>query len=91
MAIDYLDEEQRARLGIMTTGERKDVVLAGEGSGSSQVAAELALTPAPKTVAEDAEAIRLVDAPLCYNCGNKMRPAGSCYVCESCGSTSGCS
>src|SRR5205823_6192286 len=44
-----------------------------------------------KTVAEDAEAIRLVDAPLCYNCGNKMRPAGSCYVCESCGSTSGCS
>ena len=91
LAIDYLDEEQRARLGIMTTGERKDVVLAGEGSGSSQVAAELALTPAPKTVAEDAEAIRLVDAPLCYNCGNKMRPAGSCYVCESCGSTSGCS
>ncbi len=32
-----------------------------------------------------------VDAPLCMTCGVTMRPAGSCYVCESCGSTSGCS
>ena len=31
------------------------------------------------------------DAPLCMNCGTKMRPAGSCFVCEGCGSTSGCS
>jgi ribonucleoside-diphosphate reductase alpha chain len=31
------------------------------------------------------------DAPLCMGCGTKMRPAGSCYVCEGCGSTSGCS
>lgn len=31
------------------------------------------------------------DAPLCLTCGTKMRPAGSCYVCEGCGSTSGCS
>ena len=31
------------------------------------------------------------DAPLCMNCGIKMRPAGSCHVCEGCGSTSGCS
>jgi ribonucleoside-diphosphate reductase alpha chain len=32
-----------------------------------------------------------VDSPLCMTCGTKMRPAGSCYVCEGCGSTSGCS
>jgi len=32
-----------------------------------------------------------VDSPLCLTCGTKMRPAGSCYVCEGCGSTSGCS
>ncbi len=31
------------------------------------------------------------DAPLCFNCGVKMRPSGSCHVCEGCGSTSGCS
>ena len=32
-----------------------------------------------------------LDAPLCYQCGSKMQPAGSCYVCGTCGSTSGCS
>jgi ribonucleoside-diphosphate reductase alpha chain len=30
-------------------------------------------------------------APLCYNCGNQTQRAGSCYVCSSCGSTTGCS
>ena len=34
---------------------------------------------------------RAADAPMCFTCGTKMRPAGSCYVCEGCGSTSGCS
>ncbi len=34
---------------------------------------------------------RTADAPMCMTCGTKMRPAGSCYVCEGCGSTSGCS
>ncbi|WP_148571867.1 vitamin B12-dependent ribonucleotide reductase [Nocardioides caldifontis] len=51
---------------------------------------------APKgahTSAELMEAITgtAVDSPLCFTCGTKMRPAGSCYVCEGCGSTSGCS
>jgi len=31
------------------------------------------------------------DAPMCYECGNAMQPSGSCYVCPSCGTTSGCS
>ncbi len=30
-------------------------------------------------------------APMCYNCGNQTQRAGSCYVCTSCGSTTGCS
>ena len=56
--------------------------------------------PAPKaslssahSTAELLEAItgKSADAPLCMTCGIKMRPAGSCYVCEGCGSTSGCS
>ncbi|TCJ30422.1 vitamin B12-dependent ribonucleotide reductase [Nocardioides jejuensis] len=53
--------------------------------------------PAPeraaKTSAELLEIITgtAVDSPLCFTCGTKMRPAGSCYVCEGCGSTSGCS
>ena len=34
---------------------------------------------------------RAADAPLCMSCGTKMRPSGSCYACEGCGATSGCS
>ncbi|CAM4228094.1 vitamin B12-dependent ribonucleotide reductase [Nocardiopsis rhodophaea] len=33
----------------------------------------------------------MADAPLCVTCGTKMRPSGSCYACEGCGATSGCS
>jgi ribonucleoside-diphosphate reductase alpha chain len=51
---------------------------------------------AEKTVHSSTELLEVVlgtsaDAPLCFTCGTKMRPAGSCYVCEGCGSTSGCS
>ena len=54
------------------------------------------VAPAPagaRTTSELFEAITgtSVDAPLCLTCGTKMRPSGSCYVCEGCGSTSGCS
>ncbi|HKS52435.1 MAG TPA: vitamin B12-dependent ribonucleotide reductase [Pseudonocardiaceae bacterium] len=52
--------------------------------------------PAPIYVGSSTELVELqlgkaADAPLCMTCGTKMRPAGSCYVCEGCGSTSGCS
>ncbi|HLL67598.1 MAG TPA: LAGLIDADG family homing endonuclease [Micromonosporaceae bacterium] len=52
--------------------------------------------PAPRQVGSSTELLEAVhgkaaDAPLCFTCGTKMRPAGSCYVCEGCGSTSGCS
>ncbi len=48
---------------------------------------------APHSTAELLEVItgKSADAPLCLTCGIKMRPAGSCYVCEGCGATSGCS
>ncbi|MDT4942426.1 MAG: ribonucleoside-diphosphate reductase alpha chain, partial [Pseudonocardiales bacterium] len=56
-------------------------------------AAEL---PAPAAAHSSTELLEIImgtsaDAPLCMNCGTKMRPAGSCFVCEGCGSTSGCS
>ena len=31
------------------------------------------------------------DAPSCAECGGMMTRNGSCYKCENCGSTSGCS
>ena len=31
------------------------------------------------------------DAPMCAECGGMMTRNGSCYKCENCGGTSGCS
>ena len=49
-----------------------------------------AATPAPQAPAFT-PGMAAVDAPYCSTCGVRMRPAGSCFVCESCGTTSGCS
>ena len=32
-----------------------------------------------------------MDAPICSECGSMMTNNGSCYKCENCGATSGCS
>ena len=71
----------------------------GAASGSPPVAEKVlqeTAKPAPRSAHSSTELIevhqgRTADAPLCLTCGTKMRPAGSCYVCEGCGSTSGCS
>ncbi|WP_407561626.1 vitamin B12-dependent ribonucleotide reductase [Streptomyces sp. 184] len=52
--------------------------------------------PAPLEAHTSAELVEMqlgiqADAPLCFSCGTKMQRAGSCYICEGCGSTSGCS
>ncbi|RBQ12304.1 vitamin B12-dependent ribonucleotide reductase [Micromonospora sp. LHW51205] len=62
---------------------------------AQEMADVAAVKPAP-VVGSSTELLEAVigkaaDAPLCFTCGTKMRPAGSCYVCEGCGSTSGCS
>ncbi len=51
------------------------------------------LDAAPHSTAELLESLSglSVDAPLCLTCGTKMRRSGSCYICEGCGATSGCS
>jgi len=62
----------------------------------SSSVAEASVSDAPAGVHSSAELMEKLlgtaaDAPMCFTCGTKMRPAGSCYVCEGCGSTSGCS
>jgi ribonucleoside-diphosphate reductase alpha chain len=103
LALDYLDEATRRRLGIMSNEERRELVKGdheggnGNGNGHGEVSAApaaevLQITTEPGVrPPQGSDQVRYVDAPLCYNCGNQMRPAGSCFVCESCGSTSGCS
>lgn len=81
LAADYLTESEREAINIKTTEERQAALDGGvpvrpNGRESEPV--------------ESAEAAGQ-DAPLCYTCGIRMQPAGSCFVCGSCGTTSGCS
>jgi ribonucleoside-diphosphate reductase alpha chain len=99
LALDHLPTEKREAIGIRSIEERKRSVqqeVAAKSSALDQEAAgpaETAPAPAPAGPVEltARPSAKELDAPLCYNCGSKMQPAGSCYVCSSCGSTSGCS
>ena len=106
LALDYLPYDKRAEFGIFTAEERAATVAGQYGGaqadddldvdGLAQSVPVAAVRSAPTQVHSSTELLELqqgtsADAPLCMTCGVKMRPAGSCYVCESCGSTSGCS
>jgi len=101
----YLETGSYEQLGNGTTAaelvqkpapERKAAPVAEPVDAEVEEEAEV-VEEAPKatahTTAELLESISgmAIDSPLCFTCGTKMRPAGSCYVCEGCGSTSGCS
>lgn len=59
---------------------------------AEKVAPSPAVSEAPAMPTADAKAVTGDStAPLCYNCGNQTQRSGSCYVCTSCGSTTGCS
>jgi ribonucleoside-diphosphate reductase alpha chain len=96
LALDHLSPEERAALGIRSIAERTEEAQAKateltSGPPASQAPeAPTAASPEPIELI-DAPPARASDAPLCYSCGSTMQPAGSCYVCGSCGATSGCS
>ena len=76
-----------------TVGLLDDGGAAGNGLTAPGVSAPLTTSPAPHSAPAQRPLARAEqrDAPFCYNCGNHMQRAGSCYVCGSCGTTSGCS
>jgi ribonucleoside-diphosphate reductase alpha chain len=90
---DVDDELENLAQSASSQPRTKPVVPAAVAASASGVAAAKA---APVEVHSSAELLdkrqgRASDAPMCFTCGTKMRPAGSCFVCEGCGSTSGCS
>ncbi|NAS21331.1 vitamin B12-dependent ribonucleotide reductase [Herbidospora sp. NEAU-GS84] len=107
LALDHLAYEDRAALGIFSASERAAQQRGEDPAAQLDTAALAQSAPIeppvtkPVPVAEPVRASQqghleghqgfTADAPLCMTCGTKMRPAGSCYVCEGCGSTSGCS
>ena len=90
LALDYLPEDKREALGIRSIEERT-VAAKRRWRRRQQPPAEVQ-APTPELIPiTEKQTAKILDAPLCYQCGSKMQPAGSCYVCGTCGSTSGCS
>jgi ribonucleoside-diphosphate reductase alpha chain len=90
-------KERAAALDAEAGGAEVDVISMRASAPVEQPAPEAKEEPRPTVTAHtstelvEAQQGTSADAPLCFTCGTKMRPAGSCYVCEGCGSTSGCS
>jgi ribonucleoside-diphosphate reductase alpha chain len=89
---DPVELAQSAAVEQPVSSERS-VVHPPAPAPASPAAPSRSVPAAPHSSTEliEAQQGRTADAPLCLTCGTKMRPAGSCYVCEGCGSTSGCS
>jgi ribonucleoside-diphosphate reductase alpha chain len=91
LALTYLSFDDRLELGLASIEDIKEV--------QPTVVSEVEI-PKPEPVvmvssapaAKSKPASRADDtAPMCFNCGNQTQKAGSCFVCTSCGSTTGCS
>jgi ribonucleoside-diphosphate reductase alpha chain len=84
LGADYLSADERQQLNVLSTEERQRSLDGGvpattNGKHHSQEQSLSVHRPSGS------------DAPMCYTCGVHMQPAGSCFVCGSCGTTSGCS
>jgi ribonucleoside-diphosphate reductase alpha chain len=60
-------------------------------TGSTDRNSAVYRTASPSTSGSATARAEQSNAPLCYQCGMVMQRAGSCYLCTSCGTTSGCS
>ncbi len=103
LAVDYLNSEEREELGVLTSHERIQPTLPGveeaatpnlghlDGDMGDTLSQPALPMIAPAAAEMSAARTEARDAPYCYQCGNVMQRAGSCYVCPACGATSGCS
>jgi ribonucleoside-diphosphate reductase alpha chain len=97
LALDYLSPSEREELGVLSTSERIQPTLpevVEQATPSVNTSVQPTLVDLSEKFADSPGLLNRSeqrDAPMCYQCGNTMQRAGSCYVCSTCGATSGCS
>jgi len=107
LALNYLSFDDRLELGLASIDDMPETqteLIQNQPADTPDLkfVAKAEVVPSPsisqsvqqadRAPAPDKTASRVdSNAPLCYNCGNQTQRAGSCYVCASCGSTTGCS
>ncbi len=98
LALEYIPYDERVELGILGTSERLQPTLPGVEEAATPTVQGTDAPADPPTPASSRQPelapdpIRpAAEAPLCMTCGVQMTRAGSCFVCQECGTTSGCS
>jgi ribonucleoside-diphosphate reductase alpha chain len=98
LALTYLSFDDRLELGMASIEDMPELQTTLLETIEPTPALSAAATPhqpaeasVPDAVEKPKDRAITSSAPLCYNCGNQTQRAGSCYVCSSCGSTTGCS
>ncbi len=93
-SIDDMPDTQTSLLEAAASLEQDTRVTAAVAQptvSESETSSVASATPADSDVSQKTTPTADSNAPLCYNCGNQTQRSGSCYVCTSCGSTTGCS
>src|SRR5690606_16188899 len=92
LAVDYMPFEERSELGILTVKERTQPTLPGveEAAVETRQGGDIAPNTSvavPSSNGSDQGAL-VNDGACCSACGSsRLRWAGACRVCESCGSS----
>ncbi len=86
LALDYLNYDDQLELGMVSFMSN----LSNQQLEISDQVVKEGKDFKPESVKQP-DSILDINAPLCFNCGNQTQRSGSCYVCSSCGSTTGCS
>jgi len=103
IALNYLSFDDRLELGLASFGDMPaeqislvdhidipKVTLQPLEIPRPIVQETIAVDFTPRTTVENPKS-SASQAPMCYSCGNQTQRSGSCYVCTTCGSTTGCS
>jgi ribonucleoside-diphosphate reductase alpha chain len=98
LAVEYIPYDKRVELGVLTIHERTQPTLPGveEQTTPAQWSAQLRHPELDEPEVEfhavtETRMPRTMEQVICHVCGDLMKRAGTCHVCESCGATSGCS
>lgn len=100
LALSYLSFDDRLELGLASIDDMPDtqttLLDVVEPTPAPKIVETAVPTPAATVEATAPKpkpelTVQDSSAPLCFNCGNQTQRSGSCYVCTSCGSTTGCS
>jgi len=97
LALDYLSFDDRLELGLADIDDMPSDQTTLLESDYNPIDSEhnhqepIVTETTASGLNEQTKVAKEAAGPLCYNCGNQTQRAGSCYVCTSCGSTTGCS